>query len=134
MTVTSRVHHAGYVVESIDASIEEYRNSSGLEWDGLVVHDPLQMVRVTFLGSEDASRIELVEPAGPHSPVNTFLASGGGLHHVCYEVADLTASIEHCRANGCTLVRVPMAAAAFGGRKIAWMVTATQQLFELLQA
>ena len=134
MTSASRLHHAGYVVASIDASIEEYHNSSGLEWDGLIVHDPLQMVRVTFLGSEDASRIELVEPAGARSPVNAFLASGGGLHHVCYEVADLKAQIDLCKSRGCTLVRFPMPAAAFGGRKIAWMTTPQKQLFELLQA
>jgi methylmalonyl-CoA/ethylmalonyl-CoA epimerase len=134
MPPRSRLHHVGYVVASIDASIAEYRESSGLEWDGRIVHDPLQMVRVTFLGPEDSARIELVEPAGPRSPVNAFLAAGGGLHHVCYEVADLKAHIELCRAHGCTLVRFPMAAAAFGGRKIAWMTTASNQLFELLQS
>jgi methylmalonyl-CoA/ethylmalonyl-CoA epimerase len=134
MSFRSRFHHVGYVVASIDATIAEYRESSGLEWDGLIVHDPLQVVRVTFLGLEDAARIELVEPAGSRSPVNAFLRSGGGLHHVCYEVADLKTHIEHCRGQGCTLVRFPMPAAAFGGRKIAWMITPSQQLFELLQA
>lgn len=128
-----RVHHVGYVVQSIDASIAEYRESSGLAWDGVITHDPLQMVRVTFLGPQAEAQVELVEPAGPRSPVNAFLAQGGGLHHICYEVPDLMAHIAQCKAAACTLVRVPMKAAAFGGRKIAWMTTASKQLFELLQ-
>ena len=39
--------------------------------------------------AEDA-RVELVEPADEDSPVLRFLREkGGGLHHACYEVADL---------------------------------------------
>jgi methylmalonyl-CoA/ethylmalonyl-CoA epimerase len=128
------LHHAGYVVASIAASLAEYREASALEWDGLIVHDPLQMVRVTFLGGAGgASSVELVEPAGPRSPVNSFLARGGGLHHVCYEVADLKAHMERCAAAGCKLVRPPMQAAAFERRRIAWMTSPSGQLFELLQ-
>ena len=65
--------------------------------------------------------------------MNRFLAAGGGLHHICLEVADLDVHIEASRAAGCTLVRVPLPAAAFGGRKIAWITTPTGQLIELLQ-
>ena len=131
----SRVHHAGYVTASIAESVDEYVKATGLVWDGKIIHDPLQMVNVTFLGSGDGqAMIELVEPAGKRSPVNQFLSAGGGLHHVCMEVSDLAAHIESSRAAGCTLVRVPLPAVAFGGRKIAWMKTASGALIELLQA
>ncbi len=129
-----RLHHVGYVTASIAGSVDEYTKATGLVWDGRVIHDPLQMVSVAFLGSgDDGSLIELVEPAGRRSPVNRFLATGGGLHHICIEVTDLDVHIEASRAAGCTLVRVPLAAAAFGGRKIAWITTRTGQLIELLQ-
>jgi methylmalonyl-CoA/ethylmalonyl-CoA epimerase len=65
--------------------------------------------------------------------VNKFLAAGGGLHHICLEVADRYAHIEVCRAAGSTLVRVPLPAVAFSGRKIAWINSPTGQLIELLQ-
>ena len=132
----SRVHHVGYVTASIAGCVDRYAAVSGLPWDGRVIADPLQMVKVAFLGSadDDSAMIELVEPAGRRSPVNEFLASRGGLHHVCLEVLDLRAHIEACRAQGCTLVRVPMPAAAFSGRKIAWITTADGQLIELLQS
>jgi methylmalonyl-CoA/ethylmalonyl-CoA epimerase len=131
----SRFHHVGYVTASIAASVDEYTKATGFVWDGRVIHDPLQMVSVAFLSSGDdhSPTVELVEPAGRRSPVNRFLAMGGGLHHICIEVTDLDAHIEVSKAAGCTLVRVPLAAAAFGGRKIAWITTPTGQLIELLQ-
>jgi methylmalonyl-CoA/ethylmalonyl-CoA epimerase len=131
----SRVHHVGYVTASIDEWVNRYAALTGLTWDGRVIADPLQMVKVAFLGSgsEGSAMIELVEPAGRRSPVNRFLASGGGLHHVCLEVVDLTAHISVSQASGCTLVRVPMPAVAFNGRKIAWITTPDGQLLELLQ-
>ena len=134
MSVT-RLHHIGYVTASIAGSVEEYTKATGLVWDGAIIHDPLQMVSVAFLGSGvgGSAMIELVEPAGRRSPVNRFLEAGGGLHHICLEVVDLPAHIEASQAAGCTLVRVPLPAVAFGGRKIAWVTTPSGQLIELLQ-
>jgi methylmalonyl-CoA/ethylmalonyl-CoA epimerase len=77
--------------------------------------------------------VELVEPAGPRSPVRKFADAGGGIHHVCYEVDDLKTHLESAQHAGCILVRVPLSAAAFGGRKIAWVKTGTGQLVEFLQ-
>ena len=131
----NRVHHIGYVTASIASSAEDYTKATGLVWDRRIIHDPLQMVSVAFLGSSDggSAMVELVEPASRRSPVNQFLEAGGGLHHVCLEVADLSAHIEASRTAGCTLVRVPLPAVAFGGRKIAWITTPGGQLIELLQ-
>ena len=48
------------------------------------------------------TRIELLEPLGVDSPVNGFLARNpdGGMHHVCYEVADIRAARDLLRAAG----------------------------------
>ena len=131
----NRLHHVGYVTASIAGSVDEYTRATGLIWVGCIIHDPLQMVSVAFLRSGDDSSpaVELVEPAGRRSPVNRFLATGGGLHHICIEVTDLYVHIEASKVAGCSLVRVPLAAVAFGGRKIAWITTPTGQLIELLQ-
>ena len=131
----SRLHHVGYVTASIAGCVNEYTKATGLVWDGRIIHDPLQIVSVAFLSSGDDSPtlVELVEPAGPRSPVNEFLAAGGGLHHICLEVAELDAHVEVCKAAGSMLVRVPLPAVAFSGRKIAWITTPTGQLIELLQ-
>ncbi len=134
--IQRRFHHVGYVVSSIVDAAPQFQKSLGLDWDGEIVHDPLQMVRVSFLPANVTTQttIELVEPAGPRSPVNKFLGAGGGLHHVCYEVSDLAAQIEESKAAGDTLVRVPMPAKAFGGRKIAWFISPAKLLIEFLEA
>lgn len=133
----SRFHHAGYVVRSIQDSASEYQRALFLSWDGLIVHDPLQMVRVTFLPAlvPGEATVELVEPAGPRSPVRHFLENHGeGIHHVCYEVEDLTGRIAESVEAGNTLVRIPMRAAAFDQRKIAWVRTPSGVLVEYLEA
>lgn len=135
MIQNSRLHHAGYVVSSISESVPEFQRALSLEWDGRIVHDPLQFVRVTFLPSNDsgAATIELIEPAARRSPVRAFAEAGGGLHHVCYEIDDLQTQIEASQKAGCTLVRIPLPAVAFNGRKIAWITTPGKQLIEFVQ-
>ena len=77
--------------------------------------------------------VELVEPVGPRSPVRKFAEAGGGLHHICYEVDDLKSRIAASQEAGGTLVRVPLPAVAFEGRKIAWILTAQKLLVEYLE-
>ena len=78
--------------------------------------------------------IELVEPADQKGPVHRFLERGGGLHHVCYEVQDLTGELAAAIARGVTVIRRPQPAAAFDGRLIAWVVTKENLLVEYLEA
>ena len=130
-----RLHHTGFVVSSITESAPAIALALGIEWDGAVIHDPLQLVRVTFLPTlhTPEATIELVEPAGPRSPVRKFAEAGGGIHHVCYEVDNLAEQIAGSQAAGATLVRVPLPAKAFNGRKIAWVVTPHNLLVEYLE-
>ena len=80
-------------------------------------------------------QIELVEPAGENSPVRRFLeASNGGMHHLCYEVAELEESVRAARASGSLLVRPPKPAVAFENRRIAWILTPQRLLIEYLEA
>jgi methylmalonyl-CoA/ethylmalonyl-CoA epimerase len=100
-----------------------------------VFHDPLQKVRVAFLATRAQDPlIELVEPAGDDSPVLRFLQEhGGGLHHVCYEVADLEEQLVAFRSRGALIAKRPLPAVAFGGRRIAWVITSEKLLVELLE-
>ena len=121
------------MVASIAESAPQLARALSLTWDGAVIHDPLQFVNVTFLPNlAGGAVVELVEPVGPRSPVRKFAEAGGGLHHVCYEVDDLAAQLDQSRAAGCTVVRVPLPARAFGGRKIAWVITPQKLLVEFL--
>jgi methylmalonyl-CoA/ethylmalonyl-CoA epimerase len=131
--VPARFHHVGFVVSSIEQAVNGFAQALGLRWQAEVFADPLQRVRVTFLGEPDTPQIELVEPGGTDSPVWAFLAKGGGLHHVCYETDDLDAELRHQRSTRGIIVRSPVPAVAFGGRRIAWVYTRQRLLVEYLE-
>lgn len=129
-----RLHHVGYVVGSIDETVASFTKSVNGAWDGSVFHDPIQKVRVTFIDTPGSNtQIELVEPADEASPVRAFLSAGGGLHHLCYEVRDCERTLRLIRERKGIIVRRAKPAVAFGGRKIAWAITAEKLLIELLE-
>jgi methylmalonyl-CoA/ethylmalonyl-CoA epimerase len=72
---------------------------------GARVSDPVDLpehgVRVVFVTLQN-TKVELLEPLGEDSPIAAFLARNpsGGMHHVCYEVADIDAATQHLRASG----------------------------------
>jgi methylmalonyl-CoA/ethylmalonyl-CoA epimerase len=130
-----RLHHIGFVVRDIQAEIQKVARSVGATWDTKVFHDPLQKVKVSFIQTAcpGDAQIELVEPASPDSPVLRFLEKGGGLHHLCYEVADLGEHLSKMRKEGALVVKSPLPAVAFENRLIAWVFTRQKLLLEFLE-
>lgn len=131
----AKLHHVGFVVSSIGKSADSFARSLVATWDRHIIFDPIQKVKVAFFrGSNPADPlIELVEPGEPKSPVSRFLERGGGLHHLCYEVGDLESYLMFCKSAGNIIIRPPVPAVAFGGRRIAWAVTKNRLLMEFLE-
>ena len=129
------LHHLGFVVASISAGAEEFAVSISARWDGQIIHDPLQQVRVAFFSPADARNpvFELVEPASGTSPVTNFLKKRVGLHHICYEIEDLESGLQQARSVGFAVASDPTPAVAFGGRRIAWVRSRTHLLMEFLE-
>ncbi len=129
------LHHVGFVVGSIQQAVDNFVQSLSAHWDGIIVHDPAQRVRVTFLESANPSDplFELIEPGADDSPVSAAAKKGGGIHHVCYAVDSLAEQLARCQSQGALIVRRPTPAAAFGGRKIAWVYTRNKLLIEYLE-
>ena len=48
------------------------------------------------------TKIELLEPLGEGSPIASFLqrSPAGGIHHICYEVADILKARDRLKASG----------------------------------
>jgi methylmalonyl-CoA/ethylmalonyl-CoA epimerase len=129
-----RLHHIGFVVANIEASVQGMSRALLAGWNTEIFADPLQRVRVTFLnGGKKSPLLELVEPIGQDSPVFRFLADGGGLHHLCYEVFSIPENLDRIRATGGVIVSRAKPAVAFGGRLIAWALTREKLLLEFLQ-
>lgn len=129
------MHHVGYVVENIASVMEDFVHSLNARWDHRIFEDPLQKVKVAFLTTQPGQpQIELVEPLPGDSPVRKFLAEkGGGLHHICYEVGDIAEELQAMRSRRAMVVRRPVPAVAFDGRRIAWVLTREKLLVELLE-
>jgi methylmalonyl-CoA/ethylmalonyl-CoA epimerase len=130
-----RLHHMGFVVADIATAMPNFVRSMAAEWDGRIIEDPLQKVKVAFLTTRPGdAQIELVQPDAKASPVTRFLQErGGGMHHLCYEVADLEGELRAFRARGAMIASRPKPAVAFGGRRIAWVITPEKFLVELLE-
>ena len=97
--IPMKIDHLGIAVRSIADSLGFYRDTLGLEMNGTeTVAD--QGVTIAMLPVGE-SRIELLEPMSEDSSVARFIAKRGeGLHHICYEVADLGAKLEELSARG----------------------------------
>jgi methylmalonyl-CoA/ethylmalonyl-CoA epimerase len=114
-----KIDHLGIAVESIESALSFYTDALGLA----VAHTEEvedQGVRVAMLPVGE-SRVELLEPVGPDTPVGKFLAKRGpGLHHVCYHVDDIHAALERLKASGARLIDERPRAGA-GGHLVAFV-------------
>jgi len=131
-----RVHHIGYAVADIRAYLEEilvplFNPLSVTE----PVADPIQQVRVCFVELAGGLRMELVEALNDGSPVASIVGSKrGGLYHICYEVDDLEATIATFRRKRYLPLGRPVAAAAFDGRRIVFMISPQRDLVEFVES
>lgn len=130
-----KLHHIGKVVKDIALARSEYEDLFDFKAQGDPVLDPIQKVHVLLLASGDGSgpSLELVSPVGPESPVYKFLLEGGGLHHLCFEVADIQDAVDNLRAKGALVLGKPSPGEGHGGRLTAWIYTSRRELVELVE-
>ncbi len=94
--------HIGIAVESIDQRLAVYE-ALGLEATGFEDVEE-QGVRVAFLPVGE-SRLELLEPTGPASPIARHLERRGpGLHHICLRVSDIRQTMARLTEEGFELL------------------------------
>ncbi len=109
------VDHIAIAVESIAAQRSFYEETLGMPCLGEEEVSE-QGVRVAFFAA-GGTRIELLEPTGPDTPVGKFLArQGSGLHHVAYRVRDLQARIDQLREHGVAMLDESPRDGAHGNR------------------
>ncbi|MEX2035985.1 MAG: methylmalonyl-CoA epimerase [Xanthobacteraceae bacterium] len=95
-----RLNHVAIAVRDIAKASEVYRSTLGAEVS-VPVPQPAHGVTTVFITLPN-TKIELLEPLGPDSPIAKFLQRNpdGGIHHLCYEVDDILAARDRLKADG----------------------------------
>jgi methylmalonyl-CoA/ethylmalonyl-CoA epimerase len=95
-----RLNHVAIAVPDLPAAIALYRDTLGAEV-GAPQDEPDHGVTVVFITLPN-TKIELLYPLGEGSPIQGFLDKNpsGGIHHICYEVADILTSRDKLQADG----------------------------------
>ena len=95
-----RLNHVAIAVPDLAAAAAQYRDTLGATV-GPVLDQPDHGVQVVFIDLPN-TKIELLAVLGDASPIVGFLQKNpsGGIHHICYEVADILAARDHLLASG----------------------------------
>jgi methylmalonyl-CoA/ethylmalonyl-CoA epimerase len=106
-----RLNHVAIAVPDLEEAARRYR-----ELLGATVSEPLELpehgVTTVFVELPN-TRIELLGALGEDSPIKGYLERnpGGGIHHLCYEVADIAAARDRLVAAGARVLGEPRAGA-----------------------
>ncbi|MCI0424216.1 MAG: methylmalonyl-CoA epimerase [Acidobacteria bacterium] len=114
-----KLDHIGIAVHSIEDALGTYQHRLGFSLAEIVAIDE-QKVRVAILPAGD-SRIELLEPTAPSSPIQKFLEKRGeGVHHLCFQVKDIQSKVKELQSASLQLVSMP-SDTGLEGRRIAFL-------------
>jgi methylmalonyl-CoA/ethylmalonyl-CoA epimerase len=95
-----RLNHVAIAVRDLAKASALYRDTLGAEVSA-PVPQPDHGVTTVFIVLPN-TKIELIAPLGDASPISKFLerSPDGGIHHVCYEVADIAAARDQLKRKG----------------------------------
>ena len=95
-----KLNHVAIAVHDIAAAAENYRNTLGAAV-GKEIDQPEHGVKVVFIDLPN-TKVELISPLGEGSPIARFLEKNpvGGIHHLCYEVDDISAARDRLLRSG----------------------------------
>lgn len=95
-----RLNHVAIAVPDLSVATQQYEKMLGA-----TVTKPQRLeehgVTVVFIELPN-SKVELLEPIDQNSPIAAFLDKNpkGGMHHICYEVADILTAKDQMTATG----------------------------------
>ena len=97
----TRIAHIGIAVDALDRILPLYRDLLGLSEAPLEDADGAHIAG--FIAGD--SLVELLEAQSPDSPIGKFVTKRGpGIHHICFAVDDLNATLDRCRRAGVRLI------------------------------
>lgn len=125
------INHIGYLTDDIAATAKQFEIFGYCADE--VIHDDTQRTRICFLRKEGELVIELVEPYADNKTMQRMLAKGGVTpYHICFEVDDVEKEYQYLTDNDWLALFKPVAAPAFGNRKICYFWKREIGLIELV--
>jgi len=107
------VHHVGVAVADLDEASSSYERLFGAELAGRQTQEQ-QGVEAASLVVGDG-HVELLAALAPDTAVGRFLARRGpGMHHVAYEVDDISAELARLEGEGARLIDATPRRGLFG--------------------
>ena len=99
-----RLNHVAIATSDLAAAAAIYKDTLGAEVSA-PLPQPEHGVTVVFITLPN-TKVELLEPLGDNSPISAFLERNpaGGIHHICYEVADIHAAAAALTAKGARIL------------------------------
>lgn len=95
------IAHIGIAVRALGDGLSLYRDVLGLTTVPMADSDGAKIAAV----AAGDSLLEFLEPEVPGSPLDKFIAKRGpGIHHICFAVGDLDATLQRCRDHGIRLI------------------------------
>jgi len=95
-----KLNHVAIAVPDLRAAAALYRDAFGAQVSAPQAL-PAHGVTTVFVELPN-TKIELLEPLGDNSPIAAFLTRNpaGGIHHVCFEVADIEQACKRLEQRG----------------------------------
>jgi len=110
-----KISHIGIAVRDLEAALPLYTDVLGLSLEGVETVES-EGVKVAFLRIGE-TRIELLEPLGPDSPIASFLEKRGeGIHHIALEVDGIEERLSLLSEKGIRLINERPKQGAHGAR------------------
>ena len=98
-----RIDHIAIVVKDLESALENFKNVISINHVDLE-DVPTEKVKVAILKLED-TKIELVQPLEPDSPISKFLTEKGeGIHHLAITADDIEKDVERASSNGAKIL------------------------------
>jgi methylmalonyl-CoA/ethylmalonyl-CoA epimerase len=100
-----RIDHVGIAVPDLDEAVSFYERVFGARLEHEEINEEQGVREAMLTVGEGESRLQLLAPLRPDSPIGRFLdRSGPGIQQLAYTVADLDAACTEARAAGLRLL------------------------------
>ena len=116
-----QIDHVAIAVRSIEVAADRLCALTGYARRTASVTNTRQRVNVLFLHKPGSMDLKLIEPADPESPLWAFVNKGGGLHHLCFKVADVEEAATELVEKGARVIAPPQPGEAFDDHLIAFL-------------